>query len=312
MPGDAEGRFDMEDKAVATPQLDADSRSAMREYWQFYEPHSSAINQELIPICERMPDFGPVIRAMTAQQLAEQNERSLALQRAAILDDKWGPYLADLRQQGMHYASRGISFASWFETIAAYRECTGKRLALIARESMQRATTIAKGMNRHLDIAMAEIGEAYVAAKEGIIHEQQVAILELSTPVLQIRERLLLLPIIGIIDTRRAQQITESVLRSVRSHRAKVVVMDVTGVATIDSKVANHIMKAVNAARLMGAQIIVTGLSSEVAQSLVSLGVELTKLNTVGDLQGGLEEAERMLGYRVSRSESLANGVGES
>jgi rsbT co-antagonist protein RsbR len=75
--------------------------------------------------------------------------------------------------------------------------------------------------------------------------------------------------------------------------------MDVTGVATIDSKVANHLMQTVTAARLMGALVIVTGLSSEVAQSLVALGIELSKLNTVGDLQGGLEEAERMLGFRM-------------
>ena len=79
-----------------------------------------------------------------------------------------------------------------------------------------------------------------------------------------------------------------------------MVVIDVTGVATIDSRVANHLLKTVSAARLMGARVIVSGLSSEVAQSLVALGIELDRLNTVGDLQGGLEEAERHIGYRVS------------
>jgi len=117
--------------------------------------------------------------------------------------------------------------------------------------------------------------------------------------VLQIRERLLLLPVIGVIDTQRARFITESLLRAVRTNRAKVVVMDVTGVVTIDSKVANHVLQTVAAARLMGATMIVTGLSAEVAQSLVTLGIELSGLNTVGDLQGGLEEAEQLLGYRV-------------
>jgi rsbT co-antagonist protein RsbR len=80
--------------------------------------------------------------------------------------------------------------------------------------------------------------------------------------------------------------------------------MDVTGVATIDSRVANHLMQTVSAARLMGAFVIVTGLSSDVAQSLVALGIELTKLNTMGDLQGGLEEGERLLGLRVTATES--------
>ncbi len=137
--------------------------------------------------------------------------------------------------------------------------------------------------------------------RERVIRQQQEAIRELSTPVLQIRDRLLLLPIIGVIDTLRARLITESLLQSVRANRAKVVVMDVTGVATIDSKVSNHLLQTVSAARLMGATVIVTGLSSDVAQSLVALGIEVDKFNTVGDLQGGLVEAEHLLGYRVVR-----------
>jgi rsbT co-antagonist protein RsbR len=151
------------------------------------------------------------------------------------------------------------------------------------------------------DIAL--IVDTLVYERERIIRQQQEAIRELSTPVLQIRGRLLLLPIIGVIDTYRARFITENLLRAIRVNRAKVVVMDVTGVASIDSRVANHLLQTVSAARLMGANVIVTGLSSEVAQSLVALGIELTKLNTVGDLQGGLEEAERILGYRVVLAE---------
>jgi len=159
-------------------------------------------------------------------------------------------------------------------------------------------------------VAFFDIGiivDILVFERERVIRQQQEAIRELSTPVLQIRDRLLLLPIIGVIDTLRARFITESLLRSIRANRAKVVVMDVTGVATIDSKVANHLLQTVTAARLMGAFVIVTGLSSEVAQSLVALGIELTKLNTVGDLQGGLEEADRILGYRVTATD--ASGV---
>lgn len=152
-------------------------------------------------------------------------------------------------------------------------------------------------------VAFFDIGvivDVLVFERERTIRQQQDAIRELSTPVLQIRDRLLLLPIIGVIDTHRARLITESLLRAIRVNRAKVVVMDVTGVATIDSRVANHLLQTVAAARLMGAGVIVTGLSAEVAQSLVGLGIELTKLNTVGDLQGGIEEAERVLGYQVA------------
>lgn len=141
--------------------------------------------------------------------------------------------------------------------------------------------------------------DTYIYQRERTIRQQQEAIRELSTPVLQVRERLLILPIIGIIDTYRARQLTENLLRSIRDNRAKVVVIDITGVAAVDSRVANHLLQTVAAAKLMGASVIITGLSAEVAQTLVTLGVDLSSLNTVGDLQGGIEEAERMLGYKV-------------
>jgi rsbT co-antagonist protein RsbR len=161
-------------------------------------------------------------------------------------------------------------------------------------------------------VAFFDIGisvDVIVFEREHVIRLQQEAIRELSTPVLQIRERLLLLPIIGVIDSHRARLITEGMLQSIRANRAKVVVMDVTGVATIDSKVANHLIQTVTAAKLMGASVIVTGLSADVAQSLVGLGIDLGKLNTVGDLQGGMEEAERVLGYRVVLGNERTNGA---
>jgi len=143
------------------------------------------------------------------------------------------------------------------------------------------------------------VGVSFVQERERIIREQQEAIRELSTPVLQVRERLLILPIIGVIDPQRARQLTEQLLRGIRTNRAKVVVLDITGVPYIDSPVANHLVQTVEAARLLGAIVIVTGLSPEIAQTLVNIGVDLGKMNTVGDLQGGIEEAERLLGYKV-------------
>jgi len=144
------------------------------------------------------------------------------------------------------------------------------------------------------------VAVGFVQERERIIRQQAEAIRELSTPVLQVRERLLILPIIGIVDSQRARQLTEQLLRGIRANRAKVVVMDITGVPSVDSTVANHLVQTVDASRLLGASVIVTGLSPEIAQTLVTIGVDLAKMNTVGDLQGGIEEAERLLGYNVT------------
>jgi len=124
------------------------------------------------------------------------------------------------------------------------------------------------------------VAVGFVQERERTIREQQEAIRELSTPVLQ-------------------RQLTEQLLRGIRTNRARVVVIDITGVAAMDSNVANHLVLTVEASRLLGATVIVTGLSPEIAQTLVNIGVDLTKMNTVGDLQGGIEEAERLLGYKV-------------
>jgi rsbT co-antagonist protein RsbR len=143
------------------------------------------------------------------------------------------------------------------------------------------------------------VAVGFVQERERVIRQQQEAIRELSTPVLQVRERLLILPIIGVIDPQRARQLTEQLLRGIRSNRAKVVVIDITGVAAMDATVANHLVQTVEASRLLGATVIVTGLSPEIAQTIVNIGVDLGKMNTVGDLQGGIEQAERLLGYKV-------------
>src|SRR5213082_145001 len=153
------------------------------------------------------------------------------------------------------------------------------------------------------------VGVSFVQERERIIRQQQEAIRELSTPVLQVRERLLILPIIGVLDSQRARQVTEQLLRGIRTNRAKVVVIDITGVPTIDSTVANHLVQTVEASRLMGASVIITGLSSEIAQTLVTIGVDLSKMNAVGDLQGGIELAEQMLGYKVKSVESGVTDV---
>ncbi len=211
-----------------------------------------------------------------------------------------------------------------FETLQAYARNLSERIIprgvethevvgivlllrdVLARSLFAKYQTDFTKLNRILDayepaanrIAIT-VAVGFVQERERIIREQQEAIRELSTPVLQVRERLLILPIIGAIDPQRARQLTEQLLRGIRSNRAKVSVLDITGVPYIDSAVANHLVQTVEASRLLGATVIVTGLSPEIAQTLVNIGVDLAKMTTVGDLQGGIEEAERLLGYKV-------------
>lgn len=157
-----------------------------------------------------------------------------------------------------------------------------------------------------LSPTMTEAGLLVIAAIRDVTERKHLEATlrqsrELSTPVLPIREHLLLLPIIGMIDAPRARQLTEQLLRAIRTHRAKAVVMDLTGVAGIDATVSNALVQTVVAARLQGATVIVTGISPETAQALVHIGVDLRDIATAGDLQSGIERAESLLGYTVVR-----------
>lgn len=283
----------------ASPALTSEQLDELRLFWEVYEDHYEEVQAGLLESLAGHPELGPLLRRIPPDELEERGRVSRELSRRALLDGEWEPYLVNLRSQGAEYAAGGLSFSAWFAAVGAFRLILLPHL--LERFAKDRAGLIrsVNGMNTFIDIAMSAIGDAYLASRQETIRLQQEAIRELSTPVLPVREHLLILPIIGVIDTQRARQLMEGLLQGIRTHRAKVVVMDVTGVAAVDSAVANHLIQTVHAARLLGATVIVTGLSSENAQTLVRIGVDLGALNTVGDLRGGLEEANRILGFRV-------------
>jgi len=197
---------------------------------------------------------------------------------------------------------RGVETDEVLGIVLLLRDVLGRSLFVKYEDDVQLLHRVLDAYEPAANRIANTVGVNFVQERERVIRQQQEAIRELSTPVLQVRERLLILPIIGVLDSQRARQLTEQLLRGIRFTRAKVVVIDITGVPTIDSTVANHLVQTVEASRLMGASVIITGLSSEIAQTLVTIGLDLSKMNAVGDLQGGIEEAERLLGYEVTRT----------
>ncbi len=208
-------------------------------------------------------------------------------------------YVEDRLKLGSIHEQIGLPVRSFLGMYAFYLRQIAARLLDEYADRPEQAFEAFHSLTKLLFFDIGLAVDTYIYQRERTIANQQEAIRELSTPVLRLRERLLVLPIIGILDTSRAQKLTEDLLASIRESRARVVILDVTGVPAVDSAVANHLLQAVEASRLMGAKVIVTGLSSNVAQALVTLGVDLTKMNAVGDLQGGIEVADRIMGYRV-------------
>ena len=198
---------------------------------------------------------------------------------------------------------RGVETHEVIGVVLLLRDVLARSLFEKYRDDFDLLTRVLNAYEPAANRIATTVAGSFVEERERVIRQQEDSLRELSTPVLQVRERLLILPIIGVLDKERAQQLTEQLLGGIRTHRARVVVIDITGVPDVDEAVADHLVKTVDASRLMGAGVIITGLSSEIAQTLVTIGVDLDKMNTVGDLQGGIEEAERLLGYKVVRTD---------
>ena len=213
--------------------------------------------------------------------------------------DGLGDYARSLSERTV---SRGVETGDVMAILLMLRDVLARSLFKKYQADLRLLHQVLDTYEPASNLIATTVASSFVQERERIIRAQQEAIRELSTPVLQVREQLLILPIIGVLDSQRARQVTEQLLRAIRANRAKVVVIDITGVPTIDSTVANHLVQTVDASGLMGASVIITGLSSDIALTLVTIGLDLSKMNAVGDLQGGIEEAERLLGYEVTRT----------
>jgi rsbT co-antagonist protein RsbR len=141
----------------------------------------------------------------------------------------------------------------------------------------------------------------YLKSREKTLKEYAKVMSEMATPVLLLWKEILFLPIVGVMDSRRAQTIMESILQQIAGKSSKILILDIMGVPVVDSAVANHIVKITRATRLMGCESIVTGISPSIAQTLVNLGIDLGGLITKATMIDGLEHAFGMLGYLIIR-----------
>jgi rsbT co-antagonist protein RsbR len=213
-------------------------------------------------------------------------------------------YVANRVKIGAIHERIGLPVKSYFGMYCFYLRAVLERLRVEYQDTPERAFAAFSSLMKLTFFDMGLAIDTYIESRERTIEGQQAAIRELSTPVLLLRPGLLLLPIIGLMDAQRARQLTEQLLRAVRANRAAVVVIDVTGVPSVDTRVANHLVQTVEAARLMGATSILSGIAPDIAQTMVRLGIDLLRVRTVGDLQSGIEEAERLLGYSVVKEKA--------
>jgi rsbT co-antagonist protein RsbR len=212
-------------------------------------------------------------------------------------------YVEDRLRVGAAHEKIGLA-PKWY--VGAYRRYMQLMLERLA-EDLPNVAELRDAMGAiqkivYFDMALAI--DTYLAAHAETVRRHQQAIRELSTPVIRVYEGVLLMPLVGAIDSLRASQIMESVLSRVADDQARVIILDIAGVAVVDTKVADNLVKTTAAVRLLGAEVILTGISAQVARTMVQLGVDLSAMHTRSRLAEGIELALDIVGKAIRPKET--------
>jgi rsbT co-antagonist protein RsbR len=200
----------------------------------------------------------------------------------------------------------GVMTVQSYTTPHLYDEHDQELLVAVGNQAaiaLQNAQMMAS-LEQKIEEGMAELRnslEERERLQQEVIEAQKQTLQELSTPIIPVMDRIIVVPLIGNIDAMRARDITRRLLAGIREHRAKVVILDITGVSVVDSSVADHLNKTIQAARLKGSHTIVTGISDAVAGTIVDLGIDWSGVETLQDMQTGLMGALGSLGFRLTK-----------
>jgi rsbT co-antagonist protein RsbR len=250
---------------------------------------------------------------MNESELREQSRRFLGLLRAGLestngTGDVGGPEWNEVRELladiSRSRAKQGFTPSETATFVFSLKQPLFDRLQReLGRDPDTLAQEIWTGTTL-LDSLGLFTTEIYCKGREEVIVRQQQEMLELSTPVVQLWEGILALPLIGTLDSARTQVVMESLLQKIVETRAGIAVIDITGVPTVDTLVAQHLLKTVAAARLMGAECIISGIRPQIAQTIVHLGVDLEDVVTKASLADAFSVALQRTGLVIGRSAS--------
>ena len=245
-------------------------------------------------------------------ELRESSERFLELFAEAFAHSadssspSWKPVKDNLAEMSRYRAVQGFSPS---ETATFVFSLKQPLFDLVHQQAGQDGKRLAE-MFWDLTILLDRLGlyttEVYQENRESVIRRQQQELMELSTPVVQLWDEVLALPLIGTLDSERTQVVMENLLQRVVETGARIAIIDITGVPTVDTLVAQHLMKTVAATRLMGADCIISGIRPQIAQTIVHLGVNLSDIITKATLADAFQVALHRLGAVVSKAASTS------
>ncbi|WJN61767.1 STAS domain-containing protein [Pseudomonas sp. SO81] len=207
----------------------------------------------------------------------------------------WKPLIAQLERLSVTQARQGFSPSETATFVFSLKE----PLFDLIQSQGNNAIELVWLINKLIDKLGLFSLEYYMASRETVIREQQESLLELSTPVVQLWDGVLAVPLIGALDSNRTQIVMESLLQKIVETESDIAIIDITGVPTVDTMVAQHLLKTITAAKLMGARCIISGIRPQIAATIVHLGVELGDVVTKASLSDAFKLALKELDVRL-------------
>ncbi|MAC26664.1 MAG: anti-anti-sigma factor [Myxococcales bacterium] len=233
-------------------------------------------------------------------QLCESLERSGAVDPEATLDgEPWEGMRAFLAALFRSRAQRGFEPDEGAEFLLLFKLPLFEALQKELGEDPAKLVDAVWDATRLMDRLGLYTTQVYARAKEEVIARQREELLELSTPVVTLWEGILALPLIGTLDSQRTQQVMEVLLQEIVDQEASVAILDITGVPTVDSATAQHLVRTMRAARLIGAECIISGIRPQIAQTMVTLGIDLGQVESRSTMAGALRVAFSRRGRKV-------------
>lgn len=227
-----------------------------------------------------------------------------ALQSGALTDIKnsaWVPVLELLGELSRNRGRMGFSPSETATFILSLKAPVIGRLRNEVGNDAGRLFEEISILSDLVDKLGLHTAETHQQAREEVIYRQQMEMMELSTPVVKVWDGILALPLIGTLDSARTNVVMESLLQQIVATGSEIAIIDITGVPTVDTLVAQHLLKTVAAARLMGADCIISGIRPQIAQTMVHLGIDLTTVATKATMAEALRVALTRGGFRVTR-----------
>jgi len=248
------------------------------------------------------------IHAMQAKGLLERlNTDEIERESARIYDtcvecletgdfESARKYSKSMAEQGV---LAGMSSEQIMMGMLTLRDVYGKAMFENYGKDIEKLTKILDIYEPVANTILGIVSDAFIKEREVLIKQQQEALMELSTPVIKVWDKVLTVPLIGTLDSERTKLVMETLLQKIVDTQSVVVILDISGIPTVDTLVANHLIRTVTAAGLLGAKCITTGVSSKIAQTLVHLGVDLSGLITRPSMSDGIAMAFEILNLKV-------------